>query len=106
LVYSGQTVGWIKTPLGTEVGLGSSHTVLDGYPAHPLQRGTAPPIFGPCLLWPNNWLDQDATWCGGRPRPRRHYVTWGPIFHRRGTQPPFFGPCLLCPNGHPSQLLL
>jgi len=30
LVYCGQTVGWIKTPLCTEVGLGSGHIVLDG----------------------------------------------------------------------------
>jgi len=27
--------------------------------------GRAPPsIFGPCLLWPNGWMDQDATWYG------------------------------------------
>jgi len=30
LVYCGQTVGWIKTKLGTEVGLCPDHTVLDG----------------------------------------------------------------------------
>ena len=29
----GQTVGWIKMPLGKEVGLGSGHFVLDGDPA-------------------------------------------------------------------------
>jgi len=23
-------------------------------------------------------MDQDATWYGGRPRPKRHCVTWGP----------------------------
>ena len=28
-VYGGQTVGWIKTPLGMEVVLGTSHIVLD-----------------------------------------------------------------------------
>ena len=32
-VYSGQTVGWIKMKLGTEVGLGPGHIVLDGNPA-------------------------------------------------------------------------
>jgi len=33
-LYScGQTVGWIKMPLGKEVGLGPGHTVLDGDPA-------------------------------------------------------------------------
>ena len=38
---------------------------------------TAPPLFGPRLLWPNGWMDQDATWYGGRPRPRPHCVRWG-----------------------------
>ena len=27
----------------------------------------------------NGWMDQDATWYGGRPRPRRHCVRWGPM---------------------------
>jgi len=54
LMYCDQTVGWIKMPLGTEVGLGPGDTVLDGNPAPPAERGTAPPqLFGPCLLWPN-----------------------------------------------------
>ena len=30
LVYCGQTVGWIKMPLGTEVSLGPDDIVLDG----------------------------------------------------------------------------
>ena len=29
-VYCGKTAGWMKTPLGTEVDLGSGHIVLDG----------------------------------------------------------------------------
>jgi len=33
LVYCGQTVGWIKVKLGTQVGLDPGHTVLDGDPA-------------------------------------------------------------------------
>ena len=32
LVYCGQTAGWIKMPLGSEVGLGPDHTVLHGDP--------------------------------------------------------------------------
>jgi len=32
-VYCGQTAGWIKMALGTEVGLGPDHIVLDGDPA-------------------------------------------------------------------------
>jgi len=42
LVYCGQTVGWIKMKLGTEVGIGPSHSVLDGEPAPSPQRGTTP----------------------------------------------------------------
>jgi len=76
-VYCGQTAGWIKVALGMEVGLCPGHIVLDGDPAPPPQKGTQPPIFGPYLLWPNGWMDHDATWYGDRPRPRRH-----------GTQPP------------------
>jgi len=78
-------------PLGTEVGLGPGHIVLDGDPASPRKMGTAPPIFGPCLLWPNGWMDQDATWYGGRPRPRPHCVN----LCYMGTQLP--------PNGYSPQ---
>ena len=41
-VYCGQTAGWMKTPLGTEVDLGPGHIVLDGDPA-PRESGTAAP---------------------------------------------------------------
>jgi len=49
--------------LGTQVRLGPGHIVLDGDPAPPpLEgRGGASPIFGPYLLQPNDWMDQDAT---------------------------------------------
>jgi len=59
--------------LGMRVGLVPGHIVLDGDPAPPtLKRGTASPIFGPHLLWPNGGMDQDATWYGDRPRPMPH----------------------------------
>jgi len=45
LVYCGQTVGWIKMRLGTEVGLGPGDIVLDGDPAPPTERGTAAAQF-------------------------------------------------------------
>jgi len=45
--------GWIKMPLGREVGLDASNIVLDGDPAPPKKKGTQPPIFGPYVLWPN-----------------------------------------------------
>jgi len=73
-VYCGQTAAWIKMPLGMAVGLGPGHTVLDCHPAPPPQKGGRPPIFCPCLLCPNGWMDQGATWYEGRPRPRPHCV--------------------------------
>jgi len=59
-----------------------SHIVFDGDPTPP-KGGTAlplsaPPLFGPCLLWPNGIMDQDATRHGGRPRPRPHCVRLEP----------------------------
>ena len=33
---------------------------------------------GQRLRRPNGWMDQDATWYGGGPRPRPHYARWGP----------------------------
>jgi len=32
------------------------------------------------VLWQNAWMDQDDTRYGGRPRPIRHCVRWGPGF--------------------------
>jgi len=58
--------------LGKEVGLVPSHIVSDGDPA--LSKRDTAPIFGPCPLWPNGWMDQYATWHRGRPRARRHCV--------------------------------
>jgi len=55
-------------------------------------------------LWPNGWVDQDATWQRGRPRPMPHCVRWGPSPPQQSL--PTFGPCLLWPNGRPSRQLL
>ena len=71
-------------PLGMTVGLGPGHVIFNGdLAAIPKKkRGTAPAqIFGPCLLWPNGWIDQDTAWYGvglgpgdivldGNPAPR------------------------------------
>jgi len=96
-MYCGQTAGWMTLPLGTEIGLGLGHTVLDGDPASPSADGhSPPPIFGPCLLWPNGWLDQDATWYRGRPRPRQHCLHGDPSPPKRGDSSlPLFGPCIV-----------
>ena len=53
LAYCGQTVGWIKMPLGTEVGLRPGDIVLDENPAPSRKGAQQLPIFGPCLLLPN-----------------------------------------------------
>jgi len=42
VIYFGQTVGWIKMKLGMQVGLGPGDIVLDGDPALPSKKGTAP----------------------------------------------------------------
>ena len=54
LVYCGQTVEWTRMSLGTEIGLDPGDIVLDGDPARPTKEAQQPPLFGPCLLWPNN----------------------------------------------------
>ena len=72
---------------GRTEGLGPGDFVLDAGTARPSQKGAvAPPLnkFGPCLLWLNGWVDQDGSWRGGWPQPRRLYETWRPT-------PPQFG---------------
>ena len=56
LVYCGQTVGWIKMPLGTEVGLDPGHIVLDGDPV-PTQKGHSPQFAAHvCCCQTDGWL--------------------------------------------------
>ena len=90
-----------------KVGFGPGHIVLDGDPG-PLPKRGRPPIFGPCLLWPNGWVDQDATWYTVRPWPRPHCVRWGFSSPAKGAQqpPPLFSAHVNCGDGRPSQLLL
>ena len=63
-VRCGQTAGWIKMPLGVEVGLGPGDIVLDEDPVTPPLKGAQPPIFGPCLLWPNGHQRQSQILLG------------------------------------------
>ena len=88
-VCCSQMAGLIKMPLGTEVCHGPGDIALDGDTAPPpLKRGTAP-LFGSCLLWPNGWMDQDATCYGGRPRPRPRCVRWGCSSPKKAHTPNF-----------------
>ena len=41
------------------------------------KRGRSP-ILGPYLLWPNGCMEQDATWYGGKPQPRRPCISISP----------------------------
>jgi len=112
--------------LGKQVGLDPGRIVLDGNPAPPPQRGTQPPQFsapicvvtkwldgsrfrvcGKVGLDPRDivfWMDQYATWYGGRPQSKRHRVAWalGPalLSPQKGAETPplIFGPCLSWPN--------
>ena len=76
----------------TEVGLGPGHIVLDGDPATLSQKKEArqPPMFGPCLLWPNGWMDQDGTWHRGMGLgPGYIVLDWDPApLPKKGAEPP------------------
>ena len=93
-VYCGQTAGWIKMPLGTEVCLGPGNTVLDGDPAPPTKRAQPP----------NFW----RVYCGETALCIRiplgtevHCVRWGPNAPalKGHSPPPIFSQCPLWPNG-------
>ena len=100
-----ETTAWNKMPLGTEVGLGLRDIVFDVDPAIPRKRHTHP-IFGPCLLWPNGWMDEEAAWCGSRPRRRPHCTRRGPSSRERCTAAPLFSAHVYCGHCRPSQQLL
>jgi len=95
-ICCGQMAEWIKMPLGMELGIGPGDFVLDGNPAPPPPKGHSPhPIFVPYLLRPNGCMDQDATWYGARPQPRRLCVGWRPrsTLPKKGQRPlPYFWP--------------
>jgi len=48
------------------------------------EKGHSPSIVGPCLLWPNGWMDQDTTWYEGRAQPMSHCVRRGPSSPPKG----------------------
>ena len=63
------------------------HCVRQG-PSSPL-KGAEPPVFGPCLLWSNGWMDEEATWQENRPQPRPHHITRGRNSPHRQHKPSF-----------------
>jgi len=64
--------------LGVQVGLGPGHIVLDGDPAPPSPKMGYAPNFDPFLLWPYDWMDQDATWYGVGVSPGLIVLDWDP----------------------------
>jgi len=56
-VHCGQTAGWIKVPLGMEVGLAQVALWWRTQLPHKGAQQPPSPLFGPCLLWPNGWMD-------------------------------------------------
>ena len=93
-------------PLGMEVGLSPDDFVLDGDPAISRKKAHLPHpivlIFGPCLLWPNGWMDEDANWYGSRPGPRPLCIRRVPIYPRKGHSSPLFSAYVYCGHGRPS----
>ena len=98
-VYCAQTAGWIKMPLGMEP-RPRPHYARWGPSSPSPRKGTQPPIFGPCLLCANGWMDQHALGMEVGHEPG-HIVLDGNLlpFPEKGAQPPIFGTCLLWPNG-------
>jgi len=96
-VYFGQTVPWIKMPLGTVVDLGLRDIVFDVDPATPRKKGTSTPTqflahvyCGQMAGWMKTPLGTDVDLGSG------HIVLDGSQLSRKGhSSPPIFGPCLL-----------
>ena len=84
----GQMAEWIKMPQGRP----RPRQLCRDLAAPPQKGGGAPsPIFGPSLLWPNGWMNQDGTWQGGGPCPG-HIVLDGdpvPLLEKGGRAPNF-----------------
>jgi len=58
--------------------------------------GPVCPVGDVGVLWPNGWMDQDATWYRGRPRPKSYCVRWGP------SSPTEWGTAAHCFSAHVS----
>ena len=91
-ICCGQMAGWIKMPLGMEVGLGPGDFVLDGDVAPLPKKGAEPPTanFQPMSIVAKR-LDGSIWYLAWR---------WALVQTQKGGRaPPIFGPFLLLPNG-------
>jgi len=106
-VYCGQTAGWIKMLLGTEVNVGPGNVALDGVVGPP-KRGTAPPpqfsvhvYCGQTAVWIKTPLGTEVD------IGTAHIVLDEvPALHERGTAAPLLSAHVCCGHSHPSELLL
>jgi len=106
-VYCGQTAGWIKTPLGTEVGLCLRDIVFDVDELTPGKGHTHP-----TQILAHVYCDQLAGWMK-KPLGTKvdlgpgHIVPDGvPAPAKGAQQPPSFRPMSIVATVRPSQLLL
>jgi len=81
--------------LGMQVGLGPGHILLDGDPA-PFPKGHSPQLSAICG-GQMACMDQNATWFGGRPPPRRLCLRWEPrSLPQKGGAAPKFSAHVYC----------
>ena len=112
LVYCGQTLRWIRKPLGTDVGLGPGDIMVDGDPALPAPKWAQHPPFLLMSIVAKRLDGARCTWYGGRTGSGDIVLDcfrWrpsSPSLKKGAQQPQLFGTCLLWPNGRPSQQLL
>jgi len=93
LVYCGQRVGRIKMKLGTQVGLGPGHIVLNWDPAPPPQMAQPPSNFLPISV-AAKWLHGSRCHLDGG-NPGDFMLDEEPAhLPKKGAEPPGFGPCL------------
>ena len=82
-IRCGQTAGWTKMPrCGCRPRRRRLCVRWGPAPPSRKKRHSPHPIFRPCLLWLNGWMDEDATWYGSRPLPRPHCVSGDPATPR------------------------
>jgi len=53
-------------------------------------------LMSSCILWSSGWMHHNATWYGGRPRPRRLCVKWGPSPSLKRVRSPQFSARVYC----------
>jgi len=65
-------------------------------PSSPSPKREQSPNYRPCLLWPDCWMDQDATWHEGRSLPKPHCARWGPALPPPKVHSPQFSAHICC----------